>query len=111
MRAYKFLSCKFGLKTIRERRLKISEIRSLNDPFDLLPIDLSDPALREAVLDTRSEIGTNGGLLCFSRQWHNPVLWAHYADSHQGLCLGFDVPDDGPRAVTDCEGETGLRCL
>lgn len=93
MRVFKFLSCKFGLRALRERRLKISEVRSLNDPFDLLPFDLSDPELRKGVIASRNEIGQGRGLLCFSRHWHNPVLWAHYADSHKGLCLGFDLPD------------------
>lgn len=32
-------------------------------------------------------------MLCFSRDWHNPVQWSHYADKHRGICLGFDVPD------------------
>ena len=50
MRVYKFLNCKYGLRALRERRLKISEVRSLNDPFDLLPFDLSDPELRNGVI-------------------------------------------------------------
>lgn len=33
-------------------------------------------------------------MLCFSANWRNPVLWAHYSDKHQGLCIGFDVPED-----------------
>jgi Protein of unknown function (DUF2971) len=99
MRVYKFLSCKYGLKVLRERRLKISEVRSLNDPFELLPIDLSDPELRKGTYVTRQEIGKKYGLLCFSMHWHNPVLWAHYADSHKGMCLGFDLPDIGPRVM------------
>jgi hypothetical protein len=74
MRVYKFLNCKYGLKAIRERRLKISEVGTLNDPFDLLPFDLSDPTIRKGVLASRHEIGKNNGLLCFSRHWHNPVL-------------------------------------
>lgn len=98
MRVFKFLSCKFGLRALRERRLKISEVRSLNDLFDLLPFDLSDPELRKGVLASRNEIGQGRGLLCFSRHWHNPVLWSHYADSHKGLCLGFDLPD-GEREI------------
>ena len=24
------------------------------------------------------------------------VMWSMYADNHQGICLGFDVPDDAP---------------
>src|SRR5260370_7577223 len=92
MRVYKFLSCKSGLRAVRERRLKISEVRSLNDPFELLPFDLSDPELRKWVISSRDEIGKNRGLLCFSQHWHNPVLWAHYAGSNNGLSLGFDFP-------------------
>lgn len=111
MRVYKFLSCKYGLKALRERRLKISEVRSLNDPFELIPFDLSDPELRKAVIKTRAEIGADRGMLCFSKHWHNPVLWAHYAESHKGLCLGFDVADDGPQAVDYVEHPLKLTRL
>ena len=99
MRVYKFLTCKYGLKALRDWRLKISELHALNDPFDLLPFDLSDVDLRKRFLATCTQIGKKHGLLCFSKHWHNPVLWAHYADSHKGMCLGFDLPDVGPRAV------------
>ena len=30
-------------------------------------------------------------MLCFSDDWHNPVLWSHYADKHRGMVLGFDI--------------------
>jgi hypothetical protein len=36
------------------------------------------------------------GLLCFSLDWHNPLLWSHYADRHRGLALGFDVDELKP---------------
>ena len=42
MRVYKFLDAHFGLKTLYEQRLKISKIDDLNDPFELLPFDLTD---------------------------------------------------------------------
>lgn len=99
MRVYKFLTCKYGLKAIRDRRLKISELDTLNDLFDLLPVDLSDPEIRKGAVAARNEIGKRYGLLCFSKHWHNPVLWSHYAENHQGICLGFDVPDKAPMTV------------
>jgi len=46
MRAYKFLSAHFGLKSLYEKRLTISTIDDLNDPFELLPYNLSDPKLK-----------------------------------------------------------------
>jgi hypothetical protein len=49
---------------------------------------------------SKEQIGRNRGLICFSQRCNNPVLWAHYADSHKGLCLGFDVPDDLPFTVS-----------
>ena len=33
------------------------------------------------------------GLLCFSKSWSNPLLWSHYGNKHNGICLGFDIPE------------------
>ena len=101
MRVYKFLTSEFAMKDIWERRLKIFEISDLNDPFELIPCDLSDPRHLYAALAMRDQATRNLGLLCFSRSWTNPLLWAHYADKHRGICLGFDlnVADDIGRAV------------
>jgi hypothetical protein len=101
MRVYKFLSSEFAMKDIRERRIKISEISDLNDPFELIPCDLSEPGHLKAILEMRDELTRNRGLLRFSRAWANPLLWAHYADKHRGICPGFDLNagDDIARAV------------
>jgi hypothetical protein len=93
MRAYKFLSKQFGLKSLYEGRLKQSRIHELNDPFELAPYDLTDPSLRCAFLSLKEQMGRENGLICFSASWNNSVIWAHYSDQHRGLCLGFDVPE------------------
>ena len=90
VQVYKFLSEKWALEDIRMRRIKISEIHDLNDPFELIPFDLSDPEYRKAMLSVRDEMNARG-ILSFSRSWSSPLLWAHYADKHRGICLGFDV--------------------
>ncbi|HXM22427.1 MAG TPA: DUF2971 domain-containing protein [Terriglobales bacterium] len=99
MRAYKFLDSNFGLKSLREKRLKISTLHDLNDPFELLPYELSDRNLRRALRATRDELATRRGILCFSADWKDPVIWAHYSDKHRGLCLGFEIPDEQCRRV------------
>ncbi|MGH9500452.1 MAG: DUF2971 domain-containing protein [Terriglobales bacterium] len=93
MRAYKFLSKQFGLKSLYERRLKQSRIRELNDPFELRPYDISEPMARSAFNAVREHFDRENGLICFSASWRDPVIWAHYADKHYGLCLGFEVPE------------------
>ena len=94
MRVYHFLSTEFGLKDLREKRLKVSELNRLNDPFEFFGMDLSDPIVRKAMKKTKSQLSKSSGLICFSKNWRNPVQWAHYGDSHKGICLGFDVPDE-----------------
>lgn len=100
MRVYKFLNSFFGLMALANRRLKISEIHELNDPFELCPYDLSDSRLRAAFWKTRDDLKYRG-LLCFSKDWSNPVMWAHYSDNHKGLCLGFEIPDPAARQESD----------
>ena len=99
MRVYKFLNRHFALKSMRERRLKVSRLSALNDPFEMFPFDLSHRDARIALLMTLSEMDRINGLICFSRTWANPVIWAHYADQHRGICLGFDIPDGFVREI------------
>lgn len=94
MRVYHFVNQKYGVDDLRGRRLKIATLNELNDPFELFGINLSDNALRSAFRKMKDSLAKNRGLLCFSRDWHNPVQWSHYAERHRGLCLGFEVPDE-----------------
>ena len=66
----------------------------LNDPFELLPYNLSNPANRLAMQMTRNTLSRNRGMLCFSQTWRDPVLWAHYSDKHRGICIGFEIPSE-----------------
>lgn len=93
MRVFHFINAKHGLENLRKRRLKIATLNELNDPFELFGVNLEDEALRHAFQVMKKDLATKKGLLCFSRNWHNPVQWSHYASKHTGLCLGFDVPD------------------
>ncbi len=93
MRVYHFLNQKYGLEDLKYRHLKISRIKDLNDPFELLSPVGSDKGLRQAYHAIREHIDSRMGILCFSQSWRNPVQWSHYADRQRGLCLGFDVPD------------------
>jgi hypothetical protein len=100
LRVYKFLGGEHALDDIRRQRIKISEIHDLNDPFELIPCNLSDPIKREAMLSTRDQLSGNRGLVCFASAWNNPVLWAHYSDKHRGMCLGFDVKEEVAKRIT-----------
>lgn len=99
MRVYHFVNAVYGLEDLRRRRLKIATLNELNDPFELFGVNLADEDLRRAFHAMKDELSLQHGLLCFSRDWRNPVQWSHYAAKHTGLCLGFDIPDEKLGAV------------
>jgi hypothetical protein len=90
MRVYHFVGRDYGLDDIRRRRLKIATIADLNDPFELVPSS-RDATVRQRFRVWRAQMDQHYGMLCFSRNWRNPVQWSHYAVKHTGLCLGFDI--------------------
>jgi hypothetical protein len=96
---YYFVNQEFGLKDLRERRLKISDIVGLNDPFDFLSVAAPTKAARKMLREWRQDMANDFGLICFSRNWHSPVQWAHYADRHKGMCLGFEIDESHLRQV------------
>ena len=98
-RAYKFLPEARALDDIKKQHIKISRICDLNDPFDLIPYDLTSSEHQKQLRHAREVLAHDTGMLCFSFKWSNPVLWAHYADKHKGICLGFNVPDKYVRHV------------
>ena len=93
MRLYHFTRKDFGLLILRHKRIKISRINELNDPFEFMGVDLSNDYDHQAINSLKEDLSSDTGIVSFSENWTNPLLWAHYANSHRGLCLGFDVSD------------------
>jgi len=80
MRVYYLTGEQFGLSNLALRRLKVARFEDLNDPFELLGVDIGDRAIRTALRATKKQINDTKGLICFSRSWKNPLMWGHYAE-------------------------------
>jgi len=102
-RIYKFTSAEHTISSMKNKRLKASTICDLNDPFDLNPVDVTDPAIRAAVEKCFEHFWKTRAILCFSRNWDNLLMWSHYGKSHGGVCLGFDVAESEPGADYDTD--------
>lgn len=94
MRLYKFLNDRYAIEGITKRELKISRIDELNDPSEFLAANMENSLDASALLKFKQELIPKFGIVCFSKEWSSPVMWAHYADSQKGIVLGFEVAED-----------------
>jgi len=94
VRLYRFMRAEHAKTSIESRQLKVTRINELNDPFEFFPADLSDPKDESRFKEWKRQRNEDTGLICFSKHWDNLLLWSHYARSHSGIALGFDVAED-----------------
>lgn len=99
-RVFKLMGDMVGVSSIAMARLKVSRFKEMNDPFELLGVSLGDKDLRGAFQRSRDQMDQNRGMLCFTADWKNPLMWGHYADNHRGMALGFDIPEEKLAPIT-----------
>ena len=92
-RLYYLTGSEHALSNIVFGRVKISRFSELNDPFELLGQNFGDPGIRKLVRQHKDTFNEKKGVVCFSADWTDPVLWSHYAAKHKGVALGFDVEE------------------
>ena len=95
MLLYYYTAKQWGMKSLWEKRLKIAKYADLNDPFELLPFRQTDKEARAHIKMVVGILSDGHGVLCFSESWQSTLMWAHYGDKHNGMCLGFEI-EDGP---------------
>ncbi|WP_324002299.1 DUF2971 domain-containing protein [Aeromonas dhakensis] len=112
MNVYYKYSKYYGINSLKDLKLRISSPFTLNDPFE--EIMNENVTQRLKTIAEPSHVGlnyihryfgesiTNGfvenkidnliteyGVVSFSETPRNLLMWAHYADEHHGLCIGF----------------------
>jgi hypothetical protein len=91
---YHFLRYEDAKDDLKNERIKVSTIDTLNDPHEFMPYrryrDREKRKLYDKVFKAVSE---KWGILCFSPTMNEQLLWAHYADKHKGIALGFEIPE------------------
>ena len=98
IRLYRYLPDKWAIQSIKSRSFRVSRLSKLNDPFecgfgyigcpDLVAQQLSD--------DHIAKLDKDDGIICFSKEIKDPILWSHYAKVgkkvHKGIA--FEVKGD-----------------
>lgn len=74
--------------------MKLSTFDKVNDPFELLCADQGDRVQKQVLRVLREHWTKRLGFISFSTNWRSPLMWAHYAESHTGVCLGIDIVEE-----------------
>lgn len=97
---YHFLSFENAINNLERNRIKVSTIDTLNDPYEFMPYKLYVFQKRQEYNKVFKALSKKLGILCFSRTWEEQLLWAHYAEKHKGIALGFEIPEGEVLKVT-----------
>lgn len=92
-RLYYFTTLKHAVSNIQKKRLKISRLLELNDPFEFRHIRPSYKSI-DVQIDRQTyleELNNETGIICFARGYGSSLMWGHYAERAAGVALGFDV--------------------
>lgn len=89
--------------------LRLSTFGDFNDPFEMIPgyeILTLDPESRDYILDndqnegdsyyenymdTMAGVRASLGVICFTSKADNLLMWSHYGNNHEGICVEFDM--------------------
>jgi hypothetical protein len=74
--------------------IKVSRIKTVNDLFELQPYLRLNKEKRRRLGKIRNKVANTYGMVCFSTNWQEPIMWGHYADRNKGIVLGFKVVSD-----------------
>jgi Protein of unknown function (DUF2971) len=99
-RAYHLMAAEHAISNIVFSRMKIARFRELNDPFELSYLTVRGSIQRSRLAKHNADVNNRFGVVCFSADWIDPVLWSHYGSKHRGIALGFDLHEGDARKVT-----------
>ena len=90
---YKYYSYAGGKAALKSQNLGFRKPEFFNDPFELTALSNSvGPVSKQETLKARiDQLKDQVAILCLTRSAFNPLMWAHYADQHQGFVIGYDV--------------------
>lgn len=83
------------IKHIPDLKEKLKRLMALSKPVgqDMFKsiLTLNSPNSRQLVISSmRKSLDQVVGILCLTEIPDNPIMWAHYSDSHQGFVIEFD---------------------
>ena len=93
---YRLLPDEAAINTIETRCFRVSRIADQEDcfewqfGFDGYPSELEE-SIQTRLDDLVKLAGESMGILCFSKEIKDPILWSHHADGHKGIAFEVNL--------------------
>jgi hypothetical protein len=94
------MAAEHAISNIVFSRMKVARYGELNDPFELSYLTVRGSIQRSRLEKYNTDVIKRFGVVCFSADWIDPVLWSHYGSNHRGIALGFDLDEGDACKVT-----------
>lgn len=97
------------LETLRNKKIFMSDVKDLNDPFDCKAY-----FYRPEQLKIYARLAEHGGKLIHdfstiskiasftANNVNSMPMWAHYSNNHKGFCISYDMKDKRNVQLTGC---------
>lgn len=82
---YKYISWEYVVDILDNHRLYLSDGTNFNDPFEIAVADKKNNNIRR-IEDLH--------ILSLTNSYRKKLMWSHNADSHKGVCLTIEVPNN-----------------
>jgi hypothetical protein len=89
-----FSDLRFLFDIFLNDRLFAAKYMNMNDPMEghyLVKPNILDEETKRIIKDKKQSYG----IVSLSTDSENPLMWAHYADGHNGIAIGVEIDDDG----------------
>jgi len=77
--------------TADELRSWVRRVKLSNIDVNKLASDISNNSLREKMEEGNDELQERYLIFCLSSVWNESLMWAHYAGSNSGICIGYNA--------------------
>ena len=74
MRVYHFTNAEFGLKILKERKLRISHVSKLNDPFEFSSFESHSLDINYAMKAGKLGIAEIAGIICLALDYQRLII-------------------------------------
>lgn len=75
--------------------LMTNQYKCLNKTYANKLVTLINPCLWNNIIEkSLKELVNEYGICSFTKRNNNILMWSHYTDSHEGVCLKFDINKD-----------------